>query len=60
MHLKYNGGNPKVRIFSFIPQRQRIQRNFTTDNIRSFIHTKQRNTQTQREQPKQRHHCGFH
>ena len=29
------------------------------DSIRSFIHTKQSNTQTQSEQPKQRHQLEF-
>ena len=31
----------KLRIFSFISQRQRIQPNFMKESIRIFIHTKQ-------------------
>ena len=50
MYIKHSGGNEKLRIFSFITQRQRIQPNFMTDSIRTFIHTKH---QTQPEQPKQ-------
>ena len=51
LYIKHSGNNAKLRIFSFIPQRQRIQPNFMTDSITTFIHTKQ---QTQPEQPKQR------
>ena len=50
----------KLRIFSFIPQRQRMQPNFMKESIRIFIHTKQPTKQTQPEQPKQRHRRGFH
>ena len=53
MYTKYNGDNAKLRIFSFIPQRQRIQPNFVN-------HTYQTTKQTQLEQPKQRHQRGFH
>ena len=51
MYIKHSRDNAKLRIYSFIPQRQRIQPNFMTDSTRTFIHTKQ---QTQPEQPKQR------
>ena len=51
LYIKHSGDNAKLRILSFIPQRKRIQPNFMTDSIRTFIHTKQ---QTQPEQPKQR------
>ena len=54
MYTKYNGDNPKLRIFSFIPQQRRIQPNFRV------IHTKQPTKQTQPEQRKQRHQLGFH
>ena len=60
MHIKHNGDNAKLRIFFFIPQQQCIQSNFKNDSIRSFIHTKQLNTDAQPEQPKQRHQGGFH
>ena len=50
----------KLRIFSVIPQRQRMQPNFMKESIRIFIHTKQPTKQTQPEQPKQRHRRGFH
>ena len=60
MYNNHNGDNAKLRTFSFIIQRQRIQPNFMTDNIRTFIHTKQPNTQTQPEQPKQQHRRGLH
>ena len=52
IYSKYNGDNAKLRIFSFIPQQQRIQPNFMNDSIRTFIHTKQLNTHAQPEQPK--------
>ena len=39
MYTKYNGENPKLRIFSFIPQRRRIQPNFMN-------HTNQTKNQT--------------
>ena len=45
----------KLRIFSLIPQRQRIQPNFMKESIRIFIHTKQPTKQTQPEQPPQQH-----
>ena len=51
MYIKPSGDNAELRIFSFIPQRQRIKPNFLTDSISTFTHTKQ---QTQPEQPKQR------
>ena len=57
MYIKHSGDNTKLRIFSFIPQRQHIQPNFMTDSIRTFIHNEQ---QTQPEQPKQRNQRGFH
>ena len=44
MYTKHNRDITKLRIFSFIPQRQRIQPNFMNDSIRTFIHTKQLNT----------------
>ena len=50
----------KLRVFPFIPKRQRIQPNFMKESIRIFIHTKQPTKQTQPEQPKQRHRRGFH
>ena len=40
IHTNYNGNNPKVRTFSLIPQRQRIQLTFFINTIKSFIHTK--------------------
>ena len=46
MYTKHNGDNAKLRIFSFIPQRQRIQPKFMNDRIKTFIHTKQLNTHT--------------
>ena len=57
MYIKPNGDNAKLRIFSFILQRQRMQPSFLTDSIRTFIHTKQ---QTQPEQPKQRNETCKH
>ena len=60
MYSKHNGDNAKLRIFSSIPQKQRIQPNFMNDSIRTFMHTKQVNTHAEHEQPKQRHQCGFH
>ena len=63
MHSKHNGDNAKLRIFSFIPQQQRIKSKFMNDSIGTFIHTKQLNTHVQHEQPKQpkqRHQRGFH
>ena len=53
MYINRSGDNTKLRIFSFVPQRQHIQPNFMTDSIRTFIHTKP-------EQPKQRNQRGFH
>ena len=44
MYTKDNGDNGKLRIFSFIPQRQRIQPNVMNDSLKIFIHTKQLNT----------------
>ena len=47
LYTKHNKNNAKLRIFSFIPQRQRIQPNFMNHTY-----------QTQPEQPKQRHQRG--
>ena len=41
MHTKHSRDNPKLRIFSFIPQRERIQPNLLNHTYKS---TKQRNT----------------
>ena len=41
MYTKYNGDNPKLRIFSFIPQRRRIQPNFMSHTYQT---TNQTNT----------------
>ena len=60
MYSKHNGDNAKLRIFSYIPQQQRIQPSFMDDRIRTFIHTKQLNTHAQPKQPEQRHQRGFH
>ena len=49
MYAKHNGDNAKLRIFSFMPQRQGIQPNFMNDSIRTFIHIKQPKIHTQRE-----------
>ena len=57
MYSKHNGGNAKLRIFSFILQLQRIQPNFMNDSIRTFVHTKQLNTLAQPERPK--HHINL-
>ena len=40
-YTKHNGGNPKSRIFSFIPQRRRIQPNFMNHTYQT---TNQTNT----------------
>ena len=48
MYSKHNGDNTKLKIFSSMPQQQRIQPNFMNDSIRTFIHTKQLNTRTTR------------
>ena len=48
MYTKHNKDNAKLRIFSFILQRQRIQPNFLNDSIKTFIHTKELNTHTTR------------
>ena len=50
MYTKHKGDYAKLRIFSFIPQRQRKQSNFKNDSIRILIHTKQPNIQTQLKQ----------
>ena len=47
MYIKHSGDDTKLRIFSFIAQRQHVQPNFMTDNIRTFINTEQQT------QPKQ-------
>ena len=39
MYTEHNGGNAKLKIFLYIPQRQRIQPNVITDSIRTFKHT---------------------
>ena len=52
MYTKHNADNAKLRIFSFIPQRQRIQTKFMNDSIRIFIHSKQLNTHIQRDMVK--------
>ena len=41
MHTKYNGDNPKLGIFSFIPQQRRIKPNFMN---RTYQTTNQTNT----------------
>ena len=41
MYTKHNGDNPKLRIFSFIPQRRRIQPNFMNHTYQT---TNQTNT----------------
>ena len=41
MNTKHNGNNPKLRIFSFIPQRRRIQPNFMNHTYQT---TNQTNT----------------
>ena len=53
MFSKQNGDNAKLRIYSFIPQQQRIQPKFMNDSIRTIIHIKQLNTYAQPEQPEQ-------
>ena len=60
MYTKYNGDNAKLRIFYFILEQQRTQPNFMKDSIRTFIHIKEPNIQTQLKQPKERHQRGFH
>ena len=59
MYTKHNGDYKKIRIFSFIPQRQCKQPNFMKDSIRIFIHAKQPNRNTTRT-TKKRHQRGFH
>ena len=39
MYTKHNGDNAKLRIFSFIPQRQRIQPNFINRTYQTTKHT---------------------
>ena len=39
MYTKHNGDNAKLRIFSFIPQRQRIQPNFMNHTYQTTKHT---------------------
>ena len=43
MYTKHNGNYAKVRIFSFIPQRQHKLPNFMKDSMRISMHTKQPN-----------------
>ena len=59
MYTKHNGDYKKIRIFSFIPQRQCKQPNFMKDSIRIFIHAKQPNIEIQLEQPKNVINVGF-
>ena len=49
VYTKHNGQNAKLRIFSFISQRQRMKPNFINGSIRTFLHTKELNTHTQPE-----------
>ena len=53
MYTKHNEDNAKLR------QRKRIQTNFMTDSIRTFIYTNQTNTKTQPKQPNQPYQRGF-
>ena len=47
MHTKHNGDNAELRIFSFIPQRQRIQPNFMNHTYQTTNQTnKTRTTKT--------------
>ena len=39
VYTKHNGDNAKLRIFSFIPQRQRIQPNFMNCTYQTIKHT---------------------
>ena len=39
MYAKHKGDNAKLRIFSFIPQRQRIQPNFMNHTYQTTKHT---------------------
>ena len=39
VYTKHNGDNAKLRIFSFIPQRQRIQPNFMNRTYQTIKHT---------------------
>ena len=60
MYTKHNGDSAKLIIFSFIPQRQRMQPNFMDDSINTLVHIRQPNIQTLLEQPKQRNQREFH
>ena len=49
MYTKHNGDNSKLRVFSFIPQRQRIQPNFMNRLWETTTNTT--NTQTHKHNP---------
>ena len=53
MNTKHNGNNPKLRIFSFIPQQRRIQPSFMN-------HTYQTTNQTKTIQTTKQHQRVFH
>lgn len=40
IHANHKEDSPKLRMLSFIPQRQRIQMDFILDTIRFLMHTK--------------------
>ena len=40
IHTNHKEDSPKLRMLSFIPQRQRIQMDFILDTIRFLMHTK--------------------
>ena len=40
LHTKHNEDNAKLRIFSFVSQRQRIQPKYMSDGITNFMHSK--------------------
>ena len=54
MHTNHNGDNPKLRIFSFLPEQRRIQPNFMNHTYQT---TNQRNTA---QTTQKRHQRGFH
>ena len=45
MHTKHNGDNPKLRIFSFLPEQQRIQSNFMNHTYQTTNQTHNPNNQ---------------
>ena len=47
MYTKHNGGNAKLRIFSFIPQRQRTQPNFMNHTYQTTKQTNKHNSNNQ-------------